>query len=66
MAKQLAHDYYRVDVPQEFGTEEERGEQAIHEARERARLFCLPALWRVLRIEGDALVVCRVRHKRAG
>ena len=68
----VSYDYYTIDVPGDCAdTIEELAGIAIDEARDRARLYCLPALWTATRIVGDVgdwtvrFRVCRKRHKRA-
>lgn len=65
----MRYDYYTVDVPGDCADSlEELGSIAISEARERARLYCLPALWTAKRVAGgvgDWTVQFRVRRKRA-
>ncbi len=68
----MAYDYYDVSVPGDCADSiEELGQIAINEATDRARLYCLPALWTAERVAGDVgdwtvrFRVCRKRHKRA-
>ena len=62
------YDYYTIDVPGDCAdTIEELGGIAINEARERARLYCIPALWTARLISGavgDWEVTFRVSRKR--
>jgi hypothetical protein len=60
------YDYYTIAIPTDaFATKEEAGSHAIDEARERARLYCMPADWRaVLLSEGGLDFVFRVSRKR--
>ena len=70
--RRYKYDYYTVDVPGDCADSvAELGSIAIDECRERARLYCIPALWTALRIAGvvgDWTVrfrVCRKRIRRA-
>jgi hypothetical protein len=48
------YDQYTIDVPGDCAeTIQELGEIAINEARERARLYCMPANWTATRISGE-------------
>jgi len=65
----MKYDYYVVDVPGDCADSiDELGDVAIAEARERARLYCIPALWLARRISGDVgdwtvrFRVCRQRR----
>jgi hypothetical protein len=64
----FCYDYYEVDVPGECADfMEDLGDIAINEARDRARLYCMPALWTAEPIAGDVgdfTVTFRVRRKR--
>jgi hypothetical protein len=61
-------DYYTIAVPGDaFATLEEVKDQAINEARERAKLWCVPCEWSatVVRGEiGDSEITVRVRRRR--
>jgi hypothetical protein len=61
-------DYYRVTVPGDLaGDIETLGQHAIGEAKERARLYCVPCEWSARLIDGgigDFAVVFRVRRTR--
>jgi hypothetical protein len=68
----MRYDYYTVDVPGDCADSvEELGNIAIDEARDRARLYCIPALWTARRISGEVgdftvrFQVCRKRRRRA-
>ena len=65
----MRYDYYMVDVPGDCDDSlEGLASIAIAEARERARLYCIPALWTARRIVGDVgdwTVRFRVCRKRA-
>jgi hypothetical protein len=68
----LVRDYYNVSIPGDLSDNmEDLAEQAITEARERARLYCIPCEWRVKHISGEVgdwevkFRVCRTR-RRAG
>lgn len=64
MAKSdYAYDYYTVDVPTDFGSEKERIDCAIDQAREQARLYVVPANWKVVEIDPDSSLV-KVRRIR--
>ena len=67
----MRYDYYDVSVPGDCADSiEELGQIAINEAADRARLYCLPALWTATRVVGDVgdwtvkFRVCRKRHAR--
>jgi hypothetical protein len=68
MAKRYVYDYYEVDVPGDLSDDMTvLAEQAITEARERTKLYCMPALWTATRISGeigDYEVRFRVVRKR--
>lgn len=70
--KRLTRDYYLVDVPGDAAdTFDALGDIAINEARERARIYAIPANWTATRISGDIgdfvvrFRVCRIRHRKA-
>jgi len=72
--RKIIRDYYtvKVKVPGDMSDRlEDLADQAIAEARERARLYCLPAEWKATRIAGDVgdtevtFRVCRRRHPEA-
>ena len=64
----MRYDYYMIDVPGDCDDSlEGLARIAIDEARERARLYCLPALWTAVRVVGDVgdlVVRFRVCRKR--
>jgi hypothetical protein len=64
----FVYDYYDVEVPGDLSDDVEvLGQQAIDEARERARVYALPADWMVTLIKGevgDFNVTFRVRRRR--
>jgi hypothetical protein len=69
--RRYQYDYYTVDVPGDCADSlEDLASIAIDECRERARLYCLPALWTATRVVGDVgdwtvrFRVCRKRNKR--
>lgn len=70
MSRRYQYDYYTVHVPgKAFDTNEELAHCAVNQAREAARLYCLPreCEWEVTRLRGepgDYEVVFRVRRKR--
>lgn len=65
----MTYDRYTVSIPGDLADNlEALGDQAITEARERARIFAIPAVWTATRIKGDVgdnEVVFRVVRKRA-
>jgi len=67
--RRFRYNYYVVDVPGDCDDSlEGLAGIAISEARERARLYCIPALWTATRIVGDVgdwVVRFRVCRKRA-
>ena len=59
------YDYYEVNIPHDCSSEpEERGQLAFMEAEERAKLYAIPCLWRVVEDDGETVKVCRIRNKR--
>ena len=62
------YDYYDVEVPGDCADSiRDLGRIAITEAENRTRLYCLPALWYVVRIVGvvgDWVVQFRICRKR--
>ena len=63
-------DYYTVKVPGDAAdTIQELAELAINEARERAKLYCIPASWTPTLVSGEVgdcevtFRVCRRRYK---
>ena len=62
------YDYYDVEVPGDCADSiEDLADIAINEARERARLYCIPALWTARLVEGavgDWQVRFKVSRKR--
>jgi len=68
--RKIVYDYYIVDVPGDCDdTIKGLGDIAIIEARERARLYCIPATWTAKHIGGDVgnwfvrFRVCRMRNR---
>jgi hypothetical protein len=61
-------DYYTVSIPGDLSDNmRDILEQAIVEAKERTRLYCIPAEWTATRISGeigDWEIVVRVRRRR--
>ena len=61
-------NYYTVTVPGDLSDNmEDILDQAITEARERARLYCIPAEWTATRVSGelgDFEITVRVCRKR--
>jgi len=71
--KSLVRDYYTVSLPGDvFDSLEDLSSLAINEAKEKARLYCVPAIWTVKVLAGEvgdhqvSFRVCRVRNKRSG
>jgi hypothetical protein len=66
--KRYVYDYYEVEIPGDLSDDlTVLAEQAITEAREKTRLYCMPALWTATRISGevgDWVVRFRVVRKR--
>lgn len=64
----LIYDYYEIDVPGDCAGEiGELAEIAINEARERARIYAVPAEWTAKRVSGelgDFNVKFKVTRKR--
>jgi hypothetical protein len=64
----ITYDYYDIEVPGDCAdTVEELADIAINEAMERARLYCMPALWSARLVDGvvgDWAVMFRVSRKR--
>ncbi len=66
-------DYYKVTLPSDLIQEpdqwlEQMSDLAINEARESARLYCIPAMWDATLIEGGPDTwecTFRVRRRRA-
>jgi len=69
----IVYDYYTVAIPGDvFDCEdalERLADLAIDEARERARLYCIPAEWRATLLSGEVgdwevkFRVCRKRFR---
>lgn len=64
-------DYYTISVPGDCADSmQELGSIAINEARERAKLYCMPATWEAKHISGQlgdwevSFRVVRTRVKR--
>ena len=66
--RRYKYDYYTVDVPGDCADSvEDLGSIAIDVCRERARLYCMSALWiatRIAGVVGDWVVRFRVCRKR--
>lgn len=67
-----AYDYYRISIPGDLADSlTELAEHAINEARERARLYCIPCDWEARRVSGEVgdhevrFVVRRRRRRSA-
>lgn len=75
MARQFQYDYYEINLPGDLfdsSDTEAFASQAIDEARERAKLYCIPATWTATLIRGTlgesfevTYKVCRKRSRRA-
>jgi hypothetical protein len=69
MSSKWVYDYYTVTVPGDLAdTLYALAEQAIREAEERTKLYCLPCIWNATRVRGDVgsyEVTFRVCRKRA-
>lgn len=62
-AKLYRYYYYVVDVPSDVCEDEtERGEIAINQAREMAKIYHSPALWYVVRSDSQTVTVCKKVH----
>lgn len=66
----LVRDYYTVRLPGDAcDSLDDLSSMAINEAKERAKLYCVPAMWTVKVLAGEvgdwevSLRVCRVRNK---
>lgn len=68
MSKRFVYDYYTVSVPGDLSDSmEELGQQAIREAEERTKLYCIPCQWSAEPIKGEIgsyKVLFLVRRKR--
>lgn len=62
--RKYTHDYYTVEIPLDFGSKKKRLEQAIVEAKERTRLYCIPAVWEAVELSPGVYRVRRLRLKR--
>jgi len=52
--RRIITDRYTVDVPGDCSDSiTELGDLAIHEAQERARLYCIPAEWEARHVSGE-------------
>ena len=61
--KRIVHDYYRVWIPSVITSDpDERATQAILEARERSKIYFMPAEWRVTKDDGENVTVRRSRY----
>jgi len=66
------YDYYNVELPGDCADSiEDLAYLAIADAEQRARLYCLPAIWYVVRVIGDVgdwvvqFRICRKRRQTA-
>lgn len=73
MSRKYTYDYYVVRVPSYLSHDTSYLEnQAILEAKERTRLYCVPAVWTAIQIDGDTrnwmltFKVCRKRYNTKG
>ncbi len=58
----LKYDYYNINIPSDMSDNpEERGDLAIHQAREIAKLYCIPCDWTIISDDGEMV---RVRRRR--
>lgn len=57
----MKYDYYTIEVPSDITGPEERASIAIAEAREAAKVYAVPAEWKVLSDDGTTV---RVRRRR--
>jgi hypothetical protein len=71
-SKRFSYDYYRIPVPGDMFDGEDAfdllSDAAISEARDKARLYCVPAEWSCSLINGrpgDSTVTFNVRRKRS-
>ncbi len=67
----VIRNYYTVNVPGDaFETLEDVTDHAVHEARERAKLYCIPAEWTATVVRGEIgdheieVRVCRKRNRK--
>lgn len=65
------YDYYDVCVPGDLSDDMKvLGNQAITEAEQRTKLYCVPAVWTATRISGEIgdfevkFRVCRKRNRK--
>lgn len=72
MSKRFVYDYYFVDIPGDCSDEMTiLAEMAIEEAKDKAKLYCVPAIWTSERISGEIgdfnvrFKVCRKRNRVA-
>lgn len=70
MASKYRYDYYQIDIPGDLSDNlEDLANQAIVEAREKAKLYCMPALWTAQHVSGEVgdfnvtFRVCRKRNR---
>jgi hypothetical protein len=55
------YDYYKVDIPDDITDPRERARLAMMDARQRARLWVIPAIWTVIKDDGAEIIVRRTR-----
>ncbi len=68
MSKKYVYDYYEISIPGDaFETMEDACDCAINEARDRARLYCMPCMWSAWPIRGEIgswEIIFKVSRKR--
>lgn len=64
--QEVRYDYYTIDVPSDaFVSEADAGHCAINEARDRARIYCMPCDWSATLLSKDGWTMrFRVRRRR--
>lgn len=69
--RKFRYDYYTIQLPRDMVIEssedsiKELGQYAVNEANERARFYCIPALWEAKLIDfNSSTVTFSVRRKR--
>lgn len=64
MTRQIVRDYYRIEIPADYSEDPaERAAAAFGEAAERARLYCIPCQWTVIKDDGNTLTIRRTRYQ---
>lgn len=66
MSKKFVYDYYKVLIPNDLSDDPKYAASvAIDQAREQAKLYCIPCEWTATKIGQNALDdIYRVRRKR--